>query len=72
MTRHEIERTYNAEYKKGREKNFFITNWEDENGKDWYRLDKITKGCGFTVKCTDSFEEMEKFIADYTLVKIFA
>ena len=71
MSRQCIEKAYNAEYKKGREKNFFLRNWY-EGDKCWFELAKITKGCSFTVKCTDSEEEMQKFMQDYKLVSIFA
>ena len=71
MSRQYIEKAYNAEYKKGREKNFFLRNWY-EGDKCWFELAKITKGCSFTVKCTDSEEEMQKFMQDYKLVSIFA
>lgn len=71
MLRTEIERTYNAEYKKGREKNFFLRNWYDGDAC-WYELAKITKGCSFTVKCTDNESEMIEFMKDYKLVKVFA
>ena len=70
--RETIERAYNAEYKKGREKNFFLRNWFDDNGKCWFELAKITKSCGFTVKCTDDEAEMVEFMKDYKLVKVFA
>ena len=71
MNRQHIERKYNAEYKKGREKNFFLRNiWDGD--KCVFFLDKITKGCSFTVKCTDNEYEMMAFMADYKLVKIFA
>ena len=66
-----IERTYNAEYKKGRQKNFFLRDWYDENGKHWFELAKETQSCGYTVKCTDSEEEMIEFMKDYKLVKVF-
>lgn len=67
-----IKEKYNAEYRMGRQRNFFLTNHWDEDGKNWYRLDKVTKGCSFTVKCTDDEDEMQEFMKDYTLVKIFA
>ena len=71
MYRQYIERNFNAEYKKGREKNFFLRNWW-EGDKCWFELAKITKGCTYTVKCTDNEKEMMNFIKDYKLVKIFA
>lgn len=71
MNRQQIEAAYNAEYKKGREKNFFLRNWWDGD-KCWFELVKITKGCTFTVKCTDDEAEMQKFMEDYKLVAIFA
>lgn len=66
-----IEREYNAEYRKGREKNFFLRNWYDENDNCWFELAKITSGCTYTVKLTDSMDDMEKFMSDYKLVRIF-
>lgn len=72
MDRSTIERIYNAEYRKGREKNFFLRNWFDEDGKCWFELAKETKGCGFTVKCTDNEAEMMEFMKGYKLVAIFA
>ena len=66
-----VERTYSAEYKKGREKNFFLRNWYDENGDCWFELAKITKSCAYTVKCTNNQNEMVAFMKQYTLVRTF-
>lgn len=49
---------YMTEYRQGRKKNFFL---RDENGT--YFLDKITKGCGFTVIC-GSEEKVMNYIND--------
>lgn len=43
------------EYKKGRQTNFFV---RENNGT--YFLEKITKACGFTIKCGT-----EKEVYDY-------
>jgi hypothetical protein len=43
------------EYKKGKEKNFFLREFEGT-----YFLEKITKSCGFTIKCGT-----EKEVNDY-------
>lgn len=70
--RMEIERTCNAEYKKGREKNFFLRQFETETGETLFELFKHTKGCTFTIKLAD-FDEMCDFINNnYELVKVFA
>lgn len=42
------------EYKQGRQKNFFL---REHNGM--YFLEKITKACGFTIKCGSEAEIME-------------
>ena len=42
------------EYKQGRQKNFFL---RENNGT--YFLEKITKGCGFTVKAGTEKEVMD-------------
>lgn len=68
-----LERTCNAEYKKGREKNIFLRQFEDESGETLFELFKNTKGCSFTIKLADK-NEMCDFINNngYKLVKIFA
>ena len=68
-----LERTCNAEYKKGREKNIFLRQFEDENGETLFELFKNTKGCSLTIKLAGK-NEMCNFINDngYKLVKIFA
>lgn len=45
---------YIREYKQGRQKNFFL---RENNGT--YYLEKITKACGFTVKCGTEAEVMK-------------
>ena len=42
------------EYKQGRKKNFFLREY---NGT--YFLEKITKACGFTIKCGTEKEVLE-------------
>lgn len=55
-----------AEYKQGRNKNFFLR----ENGGVYY-LEKITKACGFTLKAGTE-KEVEKYINDngFDLVRV--
>ena len=67
-----LERTCTAEYKKGREKNIFLRQFETNDGEVLFELFKSTKGCSFTIKL-GTFEEMDKFINDngYTVVKVF-
>ena len=67
-----LERTCNAEYRKGREKNIFLRQFDTENGETLFELFKNTKGCSYTIKL-GNFEEMDRFINDngYTVVKIF-
>ena len=49
-----LNREYVREYKKGRQKSFFV---RENNGV--YFLEKITKACGFTVKCGTEKEVYE-------------
>lgn len=55
-----------AEYKQGRNKNFFLT----ENEGVYY-LEKITKACGFTLKAGTE-KEVKKYINDngFDLVRV--
>ena len=67
-----LERNCNAEYKKGREKNIFLRQFDDENGVTLFELFKCTKGCSFTIKLAEE-KEMCDFINNngYKLVEIF-
>nr|DAN40690.1 MAG TPA: hypothetical protein [Caudoviricetes sp.] len=55
-----------AEYKQGRNKNFFL-----RENEGVYYLEKITKACGFTLKAGTE-KEVEKYINDngFDLVRV--
>lgn len=55
-----------AEYKQGRNKNFFL-----RENEGVYYLEKITKACGFTLKAGTA-KEVEKYINDngFKLVRV--
>lgn len=57
-----MNREYTMEYKQGRQKNFFLREY---NGL--YFLEKITKACGFTIACGTE-EEITKYINENNFV----
>ena len=59
-----MNREYVTEYKQGRQKNFFLREY---NGT--YFLEKITKACGFTVACGTE-TEITKYIKDNNFVAV--